>query len=208
MLIPLPDLINKYDLNLRGVLHLGANEAQEADTYDKCGIKKMVFIEALPDICEKARLRVQSYNAEVIQACLSNNVEDVTFNIANNGAQSSSFLNLGEIHKQQHPEVEFIGSVKMITSRLDSLDINWEGLDYLVSDLQGVDLRAIEGMGDKLHQFKAANIEINNSYVYENCDLAGELDSYMKSFGFERVETKWVGQWGDSFFVKNKTNII
>jgi FkbM family methyltransferase len=201
-MLMLPNLLNKYDLNLKGVLHLGANEAQEAETYFQCGIKKMVFIEALPDICEKAIARTSKYDAKVIQACLSDKVEEVTFNIANNGAQSSSFLKLGDIHRRQHPEVEFVGEVKMTTSRLDTLDISWEGLDYLVSDLQGVDLRAIKGMGDRLNQFKAANIEINNSYVYEDCDLAGELDAYMLSLGFHRVETKWVGQWGDSFYLK------
>jgi FkbM family methyltransferase len=202
MLIPLNELIDKYHLKLNGALHLGSNEAQEAEMYDIVGISKMVFIEAIPDVCDKARKHVKNYNAKVIQACLSDHEEQVTFNIANNGAQSSSFLQLGEIHRKQHPEVEYVSSLEMTTKRLDTLDIDWEGLDYLVSDLQGVDLRAIRGMGDRLHQFKAATIEINNSYVYDECDLAGELDAYMLTYGFHRVETKWVGQWGDSCYIK------
>lgn len=203
MLIPLPDLIKKYGLQLNGVLHLGANTAQEASTYDACGIKRMIFVEALPDIAAKAKANVQAYpDAHVIIACLSDKEETVTFNIANNGAQSSSFLELGDIHKRQHPEVEYVGAMTMSTKRLDEMAIDLSGVDYLVSDLQGVDLRAIRGMGEHLHQFKAANIELNNDYVYKDCDLIGELDNYMKSFGFMRVEAKWVGQWGDGFYVK------
>lgn len=202
MLIPLPDLIKKYDLQLNGVLHLGANEAQEAPTYAECGIKKMIFVEALPDIAAKAKMNVKEYDAQVIIACLSDKEETVVFNIANNGAQSSSFLELGEIHKRQHPEVRYVDSITMTTKRMDEIAIDWSGLDYLVSDLQGVDLRAIRGMGEHLNQFKAATVELNNDYVYMQADLIGELDAYMKSFGFERVETKWVGQWGDGFYIR------
>lgn len=203
MLIPLPDLIKKYHLNLNGVLHLGANEAQEAGTYYDCGINKMIFVEALPDIASKALANVAKYfESQVIVACLSDREENVTFNIANNGAQSSSFLELGSIHKKQHPEVKYIGTLQVTTKRIDEIAIDWDGLDYLVSDLQGVDLRAIRGMGKHLEQFKAANIEVNNDYVYDQCDLIGEMDAYMKSFGFDRVETKWVGQWADAFYLK------
>jgi FkbM family methyltransferase len=202
MLIPLNELMDKYHLKFNGVLHLGCNEAQEAEMYDIVGIQKMVFIEALPDMCEKARLKVKNLNAKVIQACLSDREENVTFNIANNGAQSSSFLKLGDVHRQQHPEVDFVGSVEMTTKRLDEIEIEWGGLDYLVSDLQGVDLRAIIGMGDNLAQFKAATIEVNRDAVYDGCDMVEEVDRYMGIFGFSRVETKWVGAWGDSFYVK------
>lgn len=202
MLIPLDILIAKYNLTLNGVLHLGCNTAQEAKTYHDCGIKKMIFVEAIPDICMKAMANVKDYDAQVILACLSDKEENVIFNIANNGGQSSSFLQLGQIHKDQHPSVKYVDTMAMTTKRFDTIDVDLTGIDYLVSDLQGVDLRAIKGMGKLLEGFKAATVETNNSYVYQDCDLSGELNAYMLSFGFECVETKWVGQWGDSIFVK------
>lgn len=202
MLIPLPDLIKKYNLQLNGVLHLGANECQEAKTYQDCGIKKMIFVEAIPDICMKAMANVREYDAQVILACLSDKEENVIFNIANNGGQSSSFLQLGQIHKDQHPGVKYVDTMAMTTKRFDTIDVDLTGIDYLVSDLQGVDLRAIKGMGKLLEKFKACTVEINNDFLYENCDLVGEQDAYMMEFGLHRVETKWVGQWADAFYVK------
>jgi hypothetical protein len=48
--------------------------------------------------------------------------------------------------------------------------------------------------------------EVNVEELYEGCCLIEELDSYMKSYGFERIITDmWddgaVG-WGDALYIK------
>jgi hypothetical protein len=78
-----------------------------------------------------------------------------------------------------------------------------DGIDFINADLQGFELNAIKGMGDLLHQFKYAYIEVNKAQVYEGCAQIEELDEYLKGFGFRRVETaKWIGDWSDALWVK------
>ena len=45
--------------------------------------------------------------------------------------------------------------------------------------------------------------------MYEGSVLKNQLDSYLKSFGFIRVSTRWASSkipWGDAFYIK-KTEV-
>jgi hypothetical protein len=46
--------------------------------------------------------------------------------------------------------------------------------------------------------------EINTEYVYKNCTLISELDTFLNSNNFIRVETKIFSNcgWGDAFYIK------
>jgi len=45
--------------------------------------------------------------------------------------------------------------------------------------------------------------EVNNSELYENCAKVKELDDYLSTYDFERVETTWDGvTWGDALYIK------
>ena len=47
--------------------------------------------------------------------------------------------------------------------------------------------------------------EVNRVDVYKNCAKVDELDEFLKSFGFIRVETTWDGiTWGDALYIKQK----
>jgi hypothetical protein len=125
----------------------------------------------------------------------------VTFHVANNNGQSSSFLELGT-HKQQHPDVSFIKDIAMTTKRIDSMELDLTGIDYLSMDIQGTELMALRGMGDLLRQFKWLYIEVNRAEVYKGCPNVNEVDLFLNGFGFKRVATEWCGNWGDGFFMK------
>ena len=46
--------------------------------------------------------------------------------------------------------------------------------------------------------------EVNTEQVYQGCDEIGQIDEYLKQFGFERLATQVYEQygWGDAFYVK------
>ena len=46
--------------------------------------------------------------------------------------------------------------------------------------------------------------EVNEDYVYLECALISEIDSYLSTFDFVRVETSWYQncKWGDAFYIK------
>jgi sugar phosphate isomerase/epimerase len=73
-------------------------------------------------------------------------------------------------------------------------------------DIQGVELKALKGMGDYLKDVQYIYTEVNSDYVYKNCSIVGEIDDFLKQYGFSRVETSWFRdcRWGDAFYMKSK----
>ena len=71
-------------------------------------------------------------------------------------------------------------------------------------DLQGVELEALKGLGQYIHQVKWIYTEVNRKEVYIDCTNVKDLDLYLKNFGFSRVVTKWcLGKgWGDALYVR------
>ncbi len=206
MLIPFTQLHQKYKFTPGGVVHVGAHEGQELSEYHKIGIEKMIFIEALPEIYTRLVKHCEPY-PEVL--CFNECIgavdnEWITFHVANNDGQSSSFLELGT-HLQMHPEVSFIKDLQMKTTRLDTL-LNGLDTDYdfLNMDIQGAEGLALKGAGDLLHQFKYLYLEINTTDVYKGCMQLPELEEYVGRFGFKRKEILFPGNctWGDCFMMK------
>jgi FkbM family methyltransferase len=204
MLIDFDRMMKKHEVQAKGVLHLGASEGQEAPAYHRHGLK-MAFVEALPAVFEILKLKTEQYGAVCYNACVSNvNGQLVVFNVANNGGQSSSMLEFGT-HLTAHPDVQFVDKISMKTVRADALVKNVADYDMLVMDLQGVELMALQGLGEKLHGFKYVYTEVNQKQVYKGCVEVKELDNYLRQFGFQRIETKWTSWgWGDALYAKPK----
>lgn len=205
MLIDFQYLANKYRFRPEGVLHIGASEGQEANAYHNLKVKRVVWIEALDSVYIKLVKNIRKYpGQETILACVSDvHGEEVDFHVTNNGAQSSSMLELGT-HSQVHPEIKVDYTIQRVTSRIDQMDYDWSGLDFLNIDIQGAELMALKGMGKMLDQFNFAYLEINEKELYRGCVLFPELNNFMKSKGFIFKELKWCGNtyWGDGFWMK------
>lgn len=207
MLISFQTLKHKYpEFQPHGVVHCGAHEGQELPEYHKLDINHIIFIEANPKIYKRLKENCAPYpDVLCFCECVSDiNGHEVDFKITNNDGQSSSFLELGT-HKQMHPEVHFVDTIKLKTIRLDNL---LKGLDseydFLNMDLQGAEGHALKGMGELLHQFKYLYLEVNTTAVYEGCMQLPELTEYLDQFGFKLKETLFPGDctWGDSFWMK------
>ena len=204
MLISLDHLVNKYNIKFTGILHVGMHEAEEIGSYEKyIGRDKILWIEAMSDKVEYCISKFPSILIE--NAIISDIEEDVTFNVSNNG-QSSSILELG-LHKNFHPEVHYINSFKSRSKCLENIISKYRSdipFNFLNLDIQGVELRALKSLGKYLENIDYIYTEVNSDYVYEKCDLIGDIDQYLSTFGFKRVETSWFGdcKWGDAFYVK------
>lgn len=210
MLIPFDNLFHKYQIKTGGILHLGANNGQEAEAYDQLGVKNVIWVEALPSAFEQLKRNIAPYPGQVaLQACVSDvNGRDVNFNVASNEGQSSSFLEFGT-HSQEHPTVRYIGTLRMKTTRVDTLlsehgielgpESNW----FLNADLQGTELLAMKGMGRLLTLFKYAYIEVNTRELYKGCPFVTDIDAFLSGYGFVARESKMTGAgWGDKFYCK------
>lgn len=211
MLIDFRKLFPKYGIKPNGVLHVGANVGEEAPVYNELNCGHVSWVEANHELIPQLSNNVKQYNHCVFNYCVSDvDDQEITFHISNNAGQSSSMLELGT-HKTAHPEVHYVKDLKLKTKRLDSLFR--EGKlptatlpDFLNIDLQGAELKALKGMGDMLHYFKWAYLEVNKAELYKGCALVEEIDTYLLGFGFKRVETFWCGNtgWGDALYIKGR----
>jgi FkbM family methyltransferase len=202
MLISLHELVQKYNIIFKGILHVGAHECEEIKDYDiYISRDKVLWVEAMENKVQLCKARFPGINIE--QAVVSDKVETVSFNISNNG-QSSSILDFG-LHSTHHPDVVFVNKMEVKTKMLKDIICNYD-IDYnfLNLDIQGVELKALKSMEEYLHKVDYIYSEVNSDYVYKDCCLISELDDYLKQFGFIRVETRWAGEcrWGDAFYIK------
>jgi len=202
MLISLHELVKKYNILFKGILHVGAHECEEILDYERyISRDKILWIEALEEKVEICKSRYSDILIE--QAIISDKNEIVTFHKSNNG-QSSSFLELG-LHKIFHPHVWYVDSFNSETKLLKDIIPNYNiPYNFLNLDIQGVELKALKSMEEYLKYVDYIYTEVNSDYVYEECALIGEIDEYLLKFGLKRVETRWCGdnRWGDAFYIR------
>jgi len=202
MLIPLHELVEKYNIQFKGILHVGAHECEELNDYLRyLPMDKMLWVDALPGKVEFCK---QKYPGVLIEnAIVSDVVEKVRFNVSNNG-QSSSMLDFG-LHSTFHPDVKYVtcfeGETQILKDIICKYPIEYNFLNF---DIQGAELKALKGMEHYLPKVDYLYVEVNSDYVYKDCALVSELDTYLGQFGLERVETKWCGdfRWGDAFYIR------
>ncbi len=201
MLIPLYLLVQKYNIHFRGVLHVGAHECEEINDYERyIGRDKILWVEALPGKVEFSKNKFP--NLLIENAVVSDKIENVKFNISNNG-QSSSILEFG-LHSKYHPQVHYISSfeceTKLLKDIIPKYNINFNFLNF---DIQGAELKALKGMEEFLPMVDYLYTEVNSDEVYKECAIITELDDYLNQFGLVRVETKWTDcKWGDAFYIR------
>lgn len=201
MLIPLDFLLKKYNINIKGILHVGAHECEELPEYEKLLPRnKILWIEAMPHKVQECKNRIPNLLIENVVA--SDTVERVKFNVSNNG-QSSSMLEFG-VHQYYYPSIRYIGYYECETQLLKNVickyDIDYNFLNF---DIQGAELKALKGMEPYLDKVDYLYTEVNSDYVYKNCALIGEIDEYLMQYGLVRVETVWcANKWGDAFYIR------
>lgn len=209
MMISFNYLFQKHNIKPTGVLHLGASTGQELATYIQFGMKPMVFVEAIPSVYEQLKRNISGcLEAIAINACIADeDGKEVVFNVSNNEAQSSSFLELGH-HKVIHPEVHYVEAINMTTKTVASIvrenNIDLSKFNFLNADLQGAELMALKGMGSLILYFKYLYLEVNMTDTYVGCPHVSEIDEYVAEYGFRRVETgNWVAEsWTDALFIR------
>jgi FkbM family methyltransferase len=207
MIYMLPqEIVEKYG-QFRGVLHVGSHYAEERNAYIEAGINKRIWIDANPYIVDNLKQQLsEDPNDRVIHAAISEfDGETVQFNIANNG-QSSSILPL-KLHKNIYRDISYTGCIslkaKSLKTILDSVHDS-QDFDFINLDIQGVELRALKGLYEKIDQFRAVYTEINVLELYDSCDMMHNIDEFLTLKGFEKVGYKLWGNdgWGDALYVR------
>ena len=205
MLLDLDVLVSKYEMKVKGIIHIGAHRGEEVDEF-----KKMFGQEIKLHLFEP-----QSEHFKILEAMYESNSdiklynfgcgdkkENVNLNKADNDGLSSSVLN-PKLHLNLHPEVKFISKELIKIEKLDSFKI--QDSNFVAIDVQGYELKALKGGVDTIKKLDYIYLEINKEEVYEDCPLVDDIDKFLIDFGFLRVETKYAYDylpWGDAFYIK------
>jgi FkbM family methyltransferase len=208
MFMELSKLIQDYNLEIKGIIHVGAHHLEEREIYNQCNVNNVIWIEGNDDLIPYCREVLDNYNSsDMLLNYLVSDMNDVeiNFNITNN-TQSSSILEFGK-HKTYYPGVNFIKTVKKKTFTLktiiDSNDIDMSKYNMINLDLQGIELRALKGLGEYIKHIDCIYTEINDDIIYKENDFVDDIDVYLGGVGFERVETFVLDEkWGDALYIR------
>ena len=207
MLLKFNELIDKHNLKIRGVIHIGAHHGQEWNTYNDHNIENFIFFEPLKDSFKKLKENINSPKAKLVNLALGQSQGKVMMNVESaNQGQSSSILT-PKMHLKQYPHITFDQKeeVNMTTLDLFYEQENIPELDFnLINiDVQGYELEVFKGSAQVLEKIDYIIAEVNRAELYENCASVIEIDDYLSTYGFKRVETNWEGvTWGDALYVK------
>ena len=214
MLITIAELKARFNVNIKGILHIGAHNCEELGDYVSNGVNlsNIYWIEALPRLVEKNK-RINPH-LNIYQAVIyDEDDKEIEFNITNcngdvNNLQSSSILEFGS-HKTSHPHVKLVDKVKMKTSRMDSVIVKnaiaMENVNFINLDIQGVELRALKSMESYLNAIDYIYSEVNIEEVYKNCDQMTDITTYLAQYNFKLADSRIYAQfgWGEAFYIKN-----
>lgn len=203
----IPTIFNDFKICVpkRGILHIGAHKCEERALYHSIGIndENTLWVEAIDELVTTNKLN----NVNIIQSVISDkDDEEVNFMITNN-IESSSILNF-KTHLIEHPHVVETHRRLLKTTTLNTLydknNIPYDKYDFINLDIQGAELKALQGASKILPHINAIYCEVNEKELYENCALLPELDEFLLSYNFKRVATHMTNYgWGDALYIKN-----
>lgn len=203
MILELEDLVKKYNMNVFGVIHIGAHYGEEVSNYVNLGIDDIVLFEPLKENFEVLKNNVSELNANITGYCvaLGNKNQNVNMFLSSNNLESSSVLK-PKIHLNLHPEVVFSGEELVEMKRLD--DFLFENYNFINLDVQGYEMEVLKGAQKTLENIDYLYCEVNRNEVYEGNAYIEEIDNYLSNYNMRRVETSWWydGPWGDALYIK------
>ena len=204
MILSFTTMVKKYNMDIKGIIHIGAHRGQEIEEYVDNGIQDIIMFEPVSlnfNILEKRMADVNA-NISAYQVALGNEEKNVTMYLSDNDLISSSVLR-PKVHLQLHPGVGFPGTEEVEMKRLDSFAEETQNFNFINMDVQGYELEVLKGGAETLEHVDYVYCEINRDELYEGNAFVEDLDEFLSDYSMERVETDWAGTlWGDALYVR------
>lgn len=198
----------KYNMNISGVVHIGAHYGQEIDVYILNEIKNMMLFEPLSEnykvLCNKCEYLNSNFcdvNIKTYNVALGSSHGRGEMYVSDNEGLSSSLLK-PKVHITHHPSVHFTKIEEVEIDVLDNYDCKL--YNYLCVDVQGYELEVFKGAIKTLENIDYIYCEVNRDELYEGNAYVEEIDKFLLNYKIKRVETNWIGElWGDALYIKN-----
>jgi len=79
-----------------------------------------------------------------------------------------------------------------------------ENIDFVHMDVQGAELKVLEGAKEKIENIKAIWLEVSNVELYKNQPLRNDIEMFMKENHFQLIKSDFSGEFGDQFYLNRK----
>jgi len=208
MLLDIKKICQEYKIEINGLIHIGAHVGQEFNLYNQLNIEYLIFVEPQKILFDKLYSNIpRSPKIKLYNLALGNIVGKKTMYIDSNNQASSSLLK-PKMHLKQYPNIRFNEEIEVKVEKLDNIiDNNY--YNCINIDVQGYELEVFKGAKKVLNNIDYIFSEVNRDEVYEGCAKVKELDKYLLTYNFKRVETNWKGKtWGDAFYIKVDESLI
>ena len=202
MLINFSNLYKKYNMNITGIIHIGAHYGEELEEYQMNSISDVVLFEPLSSNFRILEQRAAQFNMNIIghQVALGNCNGEVEMFLSSNQQESSSILKPKK-HLEQYPHITFNDVESVLLCKLD--DYGYQNYNFINMDVQGYELEVFKGSSETLKYVDYVYCEVNSDEVYEGNAFVEQLDEFLKPYNLNRVETEWLGDtWGDALYIK------
>ena len=183
-----------------GIIHVGANTCQELPLYLAHGIENRIWIEPFVD------LKFPNKETIIHVAIGDKNEEIDTIYQASNNNESTSLLKPLK-HLEKYNNINFnptIFPIKIVTIE-ELLKNNLGGgknFNYLVLDIQGMELKALKGLGQYCNHFDVIITEAYTDELYENCGKLNEIQELLSNYDMVEFIAESDKGWGDAAFIK------
>ena len=206
------DACATFAVPITGLIHVGANRGSEYPTYCARTHGPLLYVEALPELAEFVRRRLDPERPHFMRQALVSDVggETVTFHLASNDGGSSSMLAPGR-HADLYPFITFENTMELVTERLDDLvaeRAEEASYNVLALDVQGAELKVLKGAPELLARVDAVFAEVASEPLYEGGCTFLEVTNLLAEAGlvFRAAEMNAEG-WGDAFYSRSRTTL-
>jgi glycosyltransferase involved in cell wall biosynthesis len=196
------DLLKEYNINVKGVLHIGAYEYEESTFYQNIGINKNNIICIDSNNNKVIEAKEKGLNNIYYSLITDKDNDEIEFNIINNGQPSNIDSQTVYI-----PLITFIKKQIHKTTTIDTFyeknKLDMKNYDFWNFDIQGTELMALKGAKKAIKYAKVLYLEVNTEEVYKGCIKVNEIDKYVENYGFRRIFTKMTNAgWGDALYLR------
>ena len=185
-------------LNIKGVVHIGAHNCEEKVFYNSIGINDIFWID------------VNAKHHDIHKYLVSDSDGDeYTFNISNN-TESSSIYNM-KLHLIEYPDITYENTIKIKSNTIDTIYTlnNIDKTKYNMWNIctQGSEDKVLLGALNNIKNIDVIFIKIYTKEIYENNPRIYDIDNILLPHNFRPIitETTNLG-WGFSLYVKK--NIV
>ena len=200
-----------HNINIRGVLHIGAHDCEELTFYNKellIDLSNIIWIDA---IYSKVKQASERGIPNVFNAVITDKDDDIRiFNTANNSGSSSLFD--FKTHSIEYPEIVYNEQKLINTLTIDSFfirnKINAYNFNVWNLIIQGAELLALKGASQTITFADVIITKIFTEELYSGCPLLNDIDNILCEYGFIRVITEiQTNGWGEAVYIADNITV-